>query len=249
MNMQSKIALITGANKGLGLETARQLSKCDVCVIVSARNGQNLQRVKEQFALENINADFFQLDITKMEEIKQIQYYINNKYGKLDILINNAGISNEKSNSYEVNTSADVSIDNIREVYETNVFGTIALTQALLPLIKKSEGGRVVNLSSELGSLNLHADPASPIYKLKKFAYDSSKTILNQFTIHLAEALRDSDIKVNSVSPGWVKTDMGTQYAPLEIPQGVQIIVEAATLPKDGPSGSFFTHKMQTIVW
>jgi NAD(P)-dependent dehydrogenase (short-subunit alcohol dehydrogenase family) len=249
MNMQNKIALITGANKGLGLETARQLSKCNVRVIVSARNAQNLQKVKEQFALENIDADFFQLDITKMEEIKQIQYYIHNEYGKLDILINNAGISKEKSNSYEVNTSANVSIDSIKEVYETNVFGTIALTQALLPLIKKSEAGRVVNLSSELGSLNLHADPTSRIYKLKKFAYDSSKTILNQFTIHLAEALRDSNIKVNSVSPGWVKTDMGTSYAPLEIPQGAQIIVEAANLPKDGPSGRFFTHKMQTILW
>jgi len=158
----------------------------------------------------------------------------------LDILINNAGISKEKSTSYTVNTSPDVEINTIKEVYETNLFAVISLTQLMLPLLRKSDAARIVNLSSELGSLNLHADTNSSIFKIKKFAYNSSKTALNQFTIHLAESLIDTKVKVNSVSPGWVKTDMGTQYAPLGITEAVKIIIEAATLPDNGPSGAFF---------
>ncbi len=245
----NRLALITGANKGLGLETARQLSKLNIRCIVTARDEQKLINVKHQFEKENIDADYYKLDVTKQTDIDNIKNYIAEKYAKLDILINNAGISLEKTVSYQVNTTKDVSIETIKEVYETNFFGAIALTQALLPLLEESDAGRIVNLSSELGSITLHADSNSPVYNVKKFAYNSSKTLLNQFTVHLAQSFKNSKTKINSVSPGWVKTDMGSAYAPLEISDGVKIIIAAATLPGDGPNGQFITHNLQYISW
>jgi NAD(P)-dependent dehydrogenase (short-subunit alcohol dehydrogenase family) len=244
-----RLALITGANKGLGLETARQLSKIDIRCIVTARDEHKLTNVKCQFEEEEIDADYYKLDVTRQIDIQNIKNYISEKYGKLDILVNNAAISLEKTASYQVNTTMDVSIANIKEVYETNFFGAVSLTRALLPLIEQSIAGRIVNLSSELGSITLHADSQSKVYNLKKFAYNSSKALLNQFTVHLAQNLKNSNTKINSVSPGWVKTDMGSQYAPLEIPDGAKIIVAAATLADDGPNGQFITHNLQNILW
>jgi NAD(P)-dependent dehydrogenase (short-subunit alcohol dehydrogenase family) len=249
MASTNRLALITGANKGLGLETVRQLSKLDIRCIVTARDEQKLSVVKHQFDNERIDADYHKLDVRKQIDIDNIKNYVTEKYTRLDILINNAGISLEKTASYQVNTTRYVSIETIKEVYETNIFGAISLTQALLPLIEKSDAGRIVNVSSELGSLTLHADRHSPVYHLKKFAYNSSKTLLNQFTVHLAQYFMNSNTKINSVSPGWVKTDMGSPYAPLEIPDGVKIIVAVATLPNDGPNGQFITHSLQPILW
>ena len=249
MSNTQKTALITGANRGLGLETARQLAEINIRVIVTARNEQLLQKIKEQFEQEGIQANFLKLDVTRVTEIKEAANYIARSYGSLDILINNAGISLEKSDSYQVNNTDDVPIDIIKQVYETNVFGLISVTQTMLPLLMKSTGGRIVNLSSELGSITLHADQVSPVFGLKKFAYNSSKTVVNQFTVHLAEKYRPLNLKINSVSPGWVKTDMGTQYAPVEVSEGARIIVRAAILPDDGPSGCFFTHDMKPVAW
>ena len=249
MNVLQKTALITGANKGLGLETARQLAKKNIRVIVSARNEILLQKTRTQFESEGLQADYIKLDVTDNEEIKTVANYIDRTYGNLDILINNAGISVEKSPSYMVNNSESINEDTLGIVYQTNVFGLIAVTQAMIPLLTKSSGARIVNLSSELGSITMHADSRSPVYHLKKFAYNSSKTIVNQYTVHLAEKLKELNIKVNAVSPGWVKTDMGTQYAPLTVLEGVDIIVNAAMLPDDGPSGSFFTHGMKSVPW
>ncbi len=249
MSDTQKVALITGANRGLGLETARQLSKSNIRCIITARDEFKLINVKHQLEKEEIDADYFKLDVTRKIDIDNIKKYITEKYGKLDILINNAGISLEKSASYQVNTTKDVSIETIKEVYETNIFGVISLTRTLLPLIERSNAGRIVNLSSELGSIALHADGRSEVYNLKKFAYNSSKTLLNQFTVHLAQNLKNTNIKINSVSPGWVKTDMGSLYAPLEIADGAKIIVATATLPGDGPNGQFITHNLQNILW
>ncbi|MGB7135070.1 MAG: SDR family NAD(P)-dependent oxidoreductase, partial [Acidobacteriaceae bacterium] len=130
----------------------------------------------------------------------------------------------------------------------TNFFGVIQLTQKLLPLIRKSPAGRIVNLSSILGSLTLHADPSSPIYNAKAFAYDASKAALNSFTVHLAHELRDTKIKVNSAHPGWVKTDMGTDAAPMEIPDGAKTGVRLALLPDNGPTGGYF-HMNDALPW
>lgn len=247
--MNSKrIALVTGANKGLGLETVRQLSKNEVYVILTSRNKENGKLAIAELENEGIKVDFIKLDVTSSIDIQSAKTYVEEKYGRLDILINNAGISKEKSASYMVNTSASVSIETIREVYETNLFGAVNLTQTMLPLLMKSENGIIINLSSELGSIGLHSDSTSQVYHLKKYAYNSSKTALNQFTVHLSEALKDSNIKVYSVSPGWVKTDMGSQYAPLEVPDGTKIIVDVA-LTGEFPSGLFITHQMKTVPW
>jgi NAD(P)-dependent dehydrogenase (short-subunit alcohol dehydrogenase family) len=136
----------------------------------------------------------------------------------------------------------------LRKIFDTNFFAQVALTQTLLPLIEKSEAGRIVNLSSILGSLGLQADPKSPIYHAKAFAYDASKTALNAFTVHLAYDLRDTKIKVNSAHPGWVKTDMGGPQAAMELSEGGKTSVELATLPADGPTGGYF-HLGQALPW
>ena len=136
----------------------------------------------------------------------------------------------------------------LRQTFETNFFAVVALTQTLLPLIRKAPAGRIVNLSSILGSLTLHADPKSPVYNGKAFAYDASKTALNAFTVHLAHELRDTKIKVNSAHPGWVKTEMGGSAAPMEVSDGGKTSVQMATLPDDGPTGGYF-HLGKPLPW
>jgi NAD(P)-dependent dehydrogenase (short-subunit alcohol dehydrogenase family) len=165
----------------------------------------------------------------------------------LDILVNNAGVLLDEG-GFGVNTTTTVPLVKIRETFDSNFFGVIALTQAMLPLLEKSEAGRIVNLSSILASLTLHATPGSPIYDSKTFAYDVSKTALNGYTVHLAHALKDTPIKVNSAHPGWVKTDMGGEYAPMEIADGAKTSVRLATLPADGPTGGYF-HLGETLPW
>ena len=235
---------MTGANKGLGLETARQLTRQGVFVIFTARNGERLRQTEEL----GLEGDFILLDVTDPESIARAAREVEAKYGRLDILINNAGIASEMARP-PINNSVDIPIGLMREVFETNVFGVIAVTQAMLPLLRKSEAGRIVNLSSGLGSLAQHSDSAWPLYHLKTLAYNSSKAALNQFTVHLAAALSGTGIKVNSVSPGWARTDLGGPYAPLSPEEGAMIIVRAALLGEDGPTGRFFTHDMQGIPW
>ncbi len=146
------------------------------------------------------------------------------------------------------NTTSTVTPDVLRKTFETNFFAVVALTQALLPLVRKSPAGRIVNLSSILGSLKLHSDPTSPIYAMKAFGYDASKTALNAFTVHLAHELRATPIKVNSAHPGWVKTDMGGSAAPMEVTEGAKTSIQLATLPEDGPTGGFF-HLGKPLPW
>ncbi len=156
---------------------------------------------------------------------------IEKDYGRLDILINNAGIMLDGRKGNETTkTSQDV----LRKTFDTNFFAVVALTQALLPLLKKSVAGRIVNLSSILGSITLHATAGSPIYDAKTFAYDASKAALNSFTIHLAHELKGTKIKVNSAHPGWVKTEMGGEGAQLDVETGAKTSVELATLQDVG---------------
>ena len=162
-----------------------------------------------------------------------------------NILINNAGISAGDLGGEKASTATG---DVLRQTFETNFFAPVLLTQALLPLLKKSSAGRIVNMSSILGSQTLHADPKSPIYDFKSLSYDASKAALNSFTIHLAHELKDTHIKVNSAHPGWVKTDMGTDAAPMEIPEGAKTGVELALLGEDGPNGGFF-HLGKPLPW
>ena len=241
-----KVAFITGGNRGLGFETARQLGKQGIRVVIGSRDLEKGKAAAEKLKVEGVKAEAVRFDITKAADYKEVYKYLDQHYGRLDILINNAGISRE--NFMGGNKTSSTSAELLHETFDTNFFGAVQLTQTLLPLIRKAPAGRIVNLSSILGSLALHADPLSPIYNAKVFAYDASKAALNAFTVHLAHELRDTKIKVNSAHPGWVKTDMGTDAAPMEIPDGAKTSVKLATLPDDGPTGAYI-HLDQTLPW
>ena len=245
--MSNKIALITGANKGIGFETARQLGKEGITVIAAARNKENGTKAVEKLKAEGIDAVFLQLDVDNANDIQFAYEFIENRFGKLDILVNNAGIQVESDN-WAINTADTIAEDTLRQTFDTNFINVVKLTNKLLPLIRKSDAGRIVNLSSILGSLNLHADSSSPIYGSKLFAYDASKTALNAYTIHLAASLSGTKIKVNSAHPGWVKTDMGTDAAPMDVVEGAKTSVELALLGEDGPTGKYI-HLGNELPW
>ena len=245
--MSKKIALVTGANKGIGYQTALQLGKEGVTVIAASRTKERGIKAAEQLKAEGIDVEFLHLDVDNEAEINFAFDYIKNKYGKLDILVNNAGIQIE-SKEWGINNTATIDEKALRSTLDTNFFNVVKLTNTLLPLIRKSEAGRIVNLSSILGSLGLHSDPASPIYASKLFAYDTSKTALNSYTVHLAAALADTNIKVNSAHPGWVKTEMGSDAAPMEIADGAKTSVALSLLGADGPSGKYI-HLGDELPW
>jgi NAD(P)-dependent dehydrogenase (short-subunit alcohol dehydrogenase family) len=240
-----KVALITGANKGIGLETARQLGKQGVTILLGARDLKKGEQAAEVLRGIGVDARAVKLDVLDPADYVAVAKLIEKDFGRLDILINNAGVNYEQLGA---NSTLITSEETLRKTFETNFFSVVALTAALLPLLKKSGAGRIVNLSSILGSLTLHATPGSPIYEAKVFAYDTTKVALNAYTIHLAHALKDTKIKVNSAHPGWVKTDMGTDAAPMELVDGAKTSVELATLPADGPTGGFF-HMGKPLPW
>jgi NAD(P)-dependent dehydrogenase (short-subunit alcohol dehydrogenase family) len=246
MAAEKKVAFITGGNRGIGLETARQLGKQGVKVVIGSRDAEKGNAAAEKLRAEGADVDAIRFDITKPADYQEAYKYFDKNFGRLDILINNAGVSKEAFGS--PNNASSVAKEVLRETFDTNFFGTIELTQVLLPLIKKAPEGRIVNLSSILGSLALHADPKSPIYDFKVLAYDASKAALNSFTVHLAHELRGTNVKVNSAHPGWVKTEMGTDAAPMEIPDGAKTSVALALLPANGPTGAFI-HMGEALPW
>src|SRR6266446_4211190 len=246
-----KIAFITGGNRGLGLETARELGKQGIVVVLGSRDSKKGEAAAATLRNEGITAESLGFDVNKSQDHQKACDYFEKKYGRLDILVNNAGVwkeSDTSSPSSVPKPASAVSPEVLRETFETNFFATVALTQKLLPLIRKAPAGRIVNVSSILGSLTLQADPASPVYSFKAFAYDASKAALNAFTIHLAHELRDTKIKVNSAHPGWVKTDMGGPTATMEVSEGGKTSAQLATVPEDGPNGGFF-HLGQSLPW
>ena len=240
-----KVALITGANKGLGYEMARQLAETGMTVVLAARDQSKGEAAADKLKKAGLDVQFLKLDVTNEKDREEAAAFLEKNFGKLDILINNAGISADGLAGTSVSATTEQSL---HDTFETNFFAPIELTQALLPLLKKSPACRIVNMSSILGSQTLHADPSSPIYGFKSLSYDASKAALNSFTIHLAYELKDTKIKVNSAHPGWVKTDMGTDAAPMEIPEGGKTGVALALLDESGPSGGFF-HLGQPLPW
>lgn len=246
MIKENKVALITGANRGIGLETARQLGQNGISVVVGARSLSAAQKTATTLQGEGIDAFPVQLDVTNAGDRKSAAKIVTDKYGKLDILINNAGVGPEEG--LTVPKTIATTEDELQKIFGTNLFATIAVTREFLPLLKKSAAGRIVNLSSILGSLTLHADPSGPFASSKFFAYDASKTALNAFTVHLAAELKDTKIKVNSAHPGWVKTEMGTENAPMEIEEGAKTSVALALLGADGPNGRFI-HLGKELPW
>ena len=231
-----RIALITGANKGLGLETARQLGKQGITVLIGTRDAKRGADAVQQLVKEGITAIAVAIEVTSATSIAAAAADVAKRYGRLDILVNNAGILDYATDTGPTTTS----LETFRRVFETNLFGLVAVTQAFLPLIKASPAGRIVNLSSILGSIAEHGDAKSPIYAMRFPAYDSSKAAVNMFTVELAQELLGTTVKVNSAHPGWVKTDMGGEQAPMEIVDGAKTSVTLATLPADGPTGAFF---------
>jgi NAD(P)-dependent dehydrogenase (short-subunit alcohol dehydrogenase family) len=200
----------------------------------------------EELAAQGITADVVNYDAADPKSVDVVYQFLDQKYGKLDILINNAGIL--KENLVGKNDSSTVSQDVLKETFQTNLFAVVELTQKLLPLIKKAPAGRIVNLSSILASQTLHSMENSPIDPAKGFAYNASKTALNVFTIHLAHELRGTSIKVNSAHPGWVKTELGGPNAPMEVADSYKTSVRLATLDESGPSGGFF-HEGDALPW
>jgi NAD(P)-dependent dehydrogenase (short-subunit alcohol dehydrogenase family) len=248
--MAHKIAFITGGNRGIGFQTALELGKLDgIKVVIGARDAASGKQAAANLRAAGVDADFLEFDVTMPDHVDAAYEHFVASPGYLDILINNAGIAAGGFPPVGAeHSTADVPLGLLHKVFETNFFAPVALTKRLLPLLKKSPAGRIVNLSSILGSLALHADPNSGIYHAKSFAYDASKTALNAFTVHLAYELRDTKIKVNSAHPGWVKTEMGGEQAPMELKDGAKTSVALATLPDDGPTGGYF-HLGQPLPW
>ena len=247
--MSQKVAFITGGNRGLGFQTALDLKNAGVKVVIGSRDLAQGEQALAKLRAAGVDADVLKFDITNPADYQAAYNYFDKQYGRLDILVNNAGVAAGKfPGTGPEHSASEVPANVLHKVFETNFFAQVALTDALLPLIKKSPAGRIVNLSSILGSLTLQADPKSPIYHAKSFAYDASKSALNAFTVHLAYELRDTKIKVNSAHPGWVKTDMGGDSAPMELSEGGKTSAALATLPDDGPTGGYF-HLGQPLPW
>ena len=241
--MTKKIALVTGATRGIGLETVRQLAQKDVHVILAGRDLKKGTEAAAKLKGEGLSVDAVALEVTDAASIAAAVKEVERKHGHLDILVNNAGVFIDDASK----KPSEQSLDIWRKTFDTNVFGLVAVTQAFLPLLKKSAAGRIVNVSSALGSLALHADPKSPIYDYKVPAYNVSKSAVNAWTLELAHELRDTSIKVNTIHPGSVKTDMNAR-GELEIPEGAKTSVELALIGPDGPNGSF-SHLGQTLPW
>jgi NAD(P)-dependent dehydrogenase (short-subunit alcohol dehydrogenase family) len=230
MTQQKKIALITGANQGIGLEVAHQLGKQGMLVLIGARNRVRGEEAALRLEAEGIEAHALHLDVTDHQMIEKAAQTLKDTYGKLDILVNNAGIFLEKE---------EVHLEAIRTLYETNVFGLFAVTQAMLPLLSHSSAGRIVNVSALLASLgSLSSAPASVLQPFS-WPYAASKAAVNTMTIFLAKDLEQTAIKVNAVDPGRTATSMNPQ-ATRTPEQAAQVIVRFATLPDDGPTGGFF---------
>lgn len=244
-----KIAFITGGNRGIGFETAKQLGAAGVFPVIGARTEQAGREAVAQLKAAGVDAEAIVFDVTNTSHYPTAVAYFENKAGRLDILINNAGVYLEgEPGGAPAYVASTLPAQVLRDTMDANFFAPIAVTQALLPLIRKSPAGRIVNLSSILGSLALHADPASPIYDMKATAYDTSKTALNGYTVHLAHELKGETTKVNSAHPGWVQTAMGGSSAPMNVVDGAKTSVLLATLPADGPSGGFF-HLGDPLPW
>ena len=246
----AKVALVTGGNRGIGFETVRQLAEKGVTVLLAARNLEEAEQAVSSLKEEGLTAvSPVKLDITSSIDRVAMSQLIARQFGQLDILVNNAGVGTpEGTGTVSDPLTSGTSLEELRLVFETNVFAVILLTRQLLPLLHKSSGARIVNVSSHLGSLTLHARKDQAVAYNKRYAYNASKAALNLFTIQLAQELEGTNIKVNSIHPGWVKTRLGTDAAAMEPAEGAQTSARAALFGEDGLSGNFF-HLDQTIPW
>lgn len=237
--MQKKIALITGANKGIGFEVSRQVAKAGVRVLLGARNAELGQKAAETLRAEGLDVQFLPINVTDHESIQKAAETIEKDYGYLDILVNNAGIAELQQDG----PPSRVSLDTVERTMRTNFFGAVAVAQAMLPLLQKAPSARIVNVSSGLGSLTQNSDPNWQHSTVKPLAYNASKAAMNMLTVHLAYELRDTKIKVNSSDPGYTKTDLNNNTGYQTIEEGSAETIRLALLPDDGPTGGYFNNK------
>lgn len=244
-NGKGKIALITGANKGIGFEAARQLAQKGFTLLIGARDASKGEEAAVKLRSEGFNADYVRIDTTDAETIKQAAAEVERKYGKLDVLVNNAGIFIDAGIPVE-----ETPDDLLRNTFETNFFGAWKVIQAFMPMLKGSNAARIVNVSSTVGSLAEINNRKSPYDGVRAPAYAASKTALNALTALLGREFRGTDkLKINSICPGYVNSGApGTEGATRTVEQGARIIVEMATLPEDGASGGFFDDEGE-IAW
>ncbi len=233
-----KTVLITGANKSIGFEAARQLLQQGYYVYLGCRDIQKGQEAVSRLRAEGLNeTEPVEIDVDNVESVKAAREALGRKARVLDVLINNAGISG----GMPPQGPLDTDISTFRQVFETNFFGVVEVTQAFIDLLRQSPEPRIVNVTSGLGSLTLHNDPAWQYYKVKPTCYVSSKAALNAYTIILAYNLHGTPFKVNAVDPGYTATDFNSHSGPGTVPDAAARVVKAAMLDPDGPTGQFFS--------
>jgi len=231
-----RVAVVTGANRGIGLEIVRQLARRGMRVVLTARDAANGEAARARLATEGLEVAIHALDVRDACQARAAAAWVGSRFGRVDVLVNNAGVLPDPKGTRVATVDPDV----LRDAFETNVIGALAVTQACLPLMRENGYGRIVNLSSELAQL-VSMGTGTPAYRV-------SKAGLNALTRTLAAELAGTNIKVNTMSPGWVRSDMGGPSAPRSLEQGADTAVWLATLPDDGPSGGFFKDR-SPIAW
>jgi NAD(P)-dependent dehydrogenase (short-subunit alcohol dehydrogenase family) len=247
-----RIALVTGANQGVGRQVAKELVANGLTVLVGSRNFERGEAVAMEIGSGAIP---IQLDVTDRVSIATAAERVRNEFGRLDLLVNNAAISNTRKGSLSLQEYAKISrpsnvpLDEVRAVWETNVFGVLAVYQAMLPLLRESPDARIVNVSSAVGSLTLNADPAYPFHAFFGPVYPASKTALNAVTLAMMVELESTGIKVNLVSPGFTKTNLNGFEGTTSVEEGSREVVRVALLGPQGPTGTFTRWENVTIPW
>jgi NAD(P)-dependent dehydrogenase (short-subunit alcohol dehydrogenase family) len=244
MTNPNRIALVTGANKGIGREIARQLAQRGVHVLVGARDEQRAGAAAEDLRSQELSAEPIRIDLLDDASLEFAAQTIERQHGRLDILVNNAGIVDAADGPPSTGSAAAA-----RRIMDTNFIGTLVVTQAMLPLLRRSPAGRIVNLSSSLGSLHVNGDPTSPYFAARLIGYNASKAALNMLTVQLAAELRDTNIVVNSVSPGYVRTDLTGGAGFMSPEEGARLPVDYALLGENAPSGTFVEPGGLTTPW
>jgi NAD(P)-dependent dehydrogenase (short-subunit alcohol dehydrogenase family) len=243
MESRRRVALVTGANRGIGYEIARLLAVRGIHVLAGARDPEKGRAAAQRLTADHLGVAFIPIDVAAPASIKEAVGRIERQYGRLDILVNNAGVALDKGGSV-----LDVAPETFEAAFMTNALGPLLLARACIPLMRRNNYGRIVNVSSSLGSLAQMAEASPEEVSMKVPSYRLSKTALNAVTGLLAMELKGSPILVNSACPGWVRTDMGGDQAPLSPEQGADTPVWLATLPDEGPSGGFFRER-KAIQW
>jgi NAD(P)-dependent dehydrogenase (short-subunit alcohol dehydrogenase family) len=247
-----RIALVTGANQGVGLQVAKELVANGVTVLVGSRNFE-----RGEVAVREIGAGAIalQLDVTDRVSIAEAAERVHKEFGRLDLLVQNAAVSNTRKGSLslqeyaQISRASNASLDEVRAVWETNVFGVLAVYQAMLPLLRESSDARIINVSSAVGSLTLNADPAYPFHPMFGPVYPASKVALNAVTLAMMVELESTGIKVNLVSPGFTGTNLNGYEGTQSLEEGSREVVRVALLGPDGPTGTFTRWENVTIPW